>query len=434
MLLSYALSLYHTSGQNPEWKKVDVNYKGEECVLHKPILDNEGNILFGSSSCGLVKYDYKNFIFYDSTNSCIPVNSVIPILVDNNNDIWLKLVKFIYDTNGIYKGNIYLGVMKTDLKNCTLYDSSNCALFGNEIECAALDSNGACWFSVKAPSKYKWGLMKYEDGVWSEFVYPSSFLPRNTVVTCMSVAPNNTIYFGSVLGLAKMTFGKCEIIDNKNLLSKSIKSMELDLNEELWISNLYGIVHYDGENWIKYDTSTHKELPAVDQSTYNEIAVDSANNIWSNSPNYYELIKINDDEISFLNENNSPLKDVFIRHFGVDKFNNLWITTCDGLFVYQEGGIILNSEDFKKRQSKTIAYPNPLSERTRIKFTLEKPSRAKLTVYDAFGRKVADLLDERLEAGERSVAFEPRGLPSGIYYCVLRAGERSETAKLVVVK
>ncbi len=112
----------------------------------------------------------------------------------------------------------------------------------------------------------------------------------------------------------------------------------------------------------------------------------------------------------------------------------LWLCDYETNKVYKLREPTSNVSKSESRSAKQTITPNPFTESTNIKFTLEKPAQATLTVYDAFGREVADLLDERLEAGERSVAFEPRGLPSGIYYCVLRAGERSETAKLVVVK
>jgi hypothetical protein len=55
-----------------------------------------------------------------------------------------------------------------------------------------------------------------------------------------------------------------------------------------------------------------------------------------------------------------------------------------------------------------------------------------LKVYNLFGREVASLLDERLEAGVHSVVWNASGLPAGVYFAVLHTGAGTETRKMQV--
>ena len=79
-------------------------------------------------------------------------------------------------------------------------------------------------------------------------------------------------------------------------------------------------------------------------------------------------------------------------------------------------------------------YPNPFNPETSIEFALSGTSEAVLTIYDALGRRVADLVDETLPAGTYRVRFEGRGLPSGVYFYSLRAGEQRASRSMLLLK
>lgn len=80
------------------------------------------------------------------------------------------------------------------------------------------------------------------------------------------------------------------------------------------------------------------------------------------------------------------------------------------------------------------AYPNPFAAATTLRYSLDKPGRATVTVYDVTGRQVATLVDADLSADVHTVTFDGRGLASGIYFVRLQAGDRATTQKLVLVK
>jgi hypothetical protein len=57
-----------------------------------------------------------------------------------------------------------------------------------------------------------------------------------------------------------------------------------------------------------------------------------------------------------------------------------------------------------------------------------------LTVYNALGQKIATLVNKKQAAGNYTVRFDARDLPSGIYFYTLRAGDFVATKKMILMK
>jgi hypothetical protein len=57
-----------------------------------------------------------------------------------------------------------------------------------------------------------------------------------------------------------------------------------------------------------------------------------------------------------------------------------------------------------------------------------------LKVYDALGREVATLVNERKDAGMHQVEFRATNLASGTYFYRLQAGQFVETKKMILIK
>ena len=84
-------------------------------------------------------------------------------------------------------------------------------------------------------------------------------------------------------------------------------------------------------------------------------------------------------------------------------------------------------------------YPNPFNPTTKIKFTIpavgiQRAVSVRIRVYDVLGNEIATLVNEEKPAGEYEVELDATGLPSGIYFYQLRAGEYVETKKMVLIK
>jgi len=86
-------------------------------------------------------------------------------------------------------------------------------------------------------------------------------------------------------------------------------------------------------------------------------------------------------------------------------------------------------------------YPNPFNPTTTIAFTISDPPAGRqgvrftiLKVYDVLGNEIATLVNEEKPAGSYEVEFFADGLPSGIYFYQLQAGNYIETKKMILMK
>ncbi len=78
--------------------------------------------------------------------------------------------------------------------------------------------------------------------------------------------------------------------------------------------------------------------------------------------------------------------------------------------------------------------PNPFNQTTTITFTLGKPGRTLLTVFDATGKVVKSLVDADLPAGRHTATLDATDLPSGIYLYRLVSGNFSQTRTMTLQK
>lgn len=80
-------------------------------------------------------------------------------------------------------------------------------------------------------------------------------------------------------------------------------------------------------------------------------------------------------------------------------------------------------------------YPNPFNPETTIHYALPEAEYVTLTIYDALGRQVAQLVNERQQAGSYSVRFAPeRNRASGVYFYRLTSGLNTAVKKMIYMK
>ena len=78
-------------------------------------------------------------------------------------------------------------------------------------------------------------------------------------------------------------------------------------------------------------------------------------------------------------------------------------------------------------------YPNPFAGATTLSYSLQQDEHVTLHLHDLLGNEVAVLAEGMQPAGSHALRLDPAalGLQPGQYLCVLRAGGRVATRKLV---
>ncbi|MEJ2105450.1 MAG: T9SS type A sorting domain-containing protein, partial [Ignavibacteriaceae bacterium] len=123
-----------------------------------------------------------------------------------------------------------------------------------------------------------------------------------------------------------------------------------------------------------------------------------------------------------------------LTFLGVDPFSIPGLDTklSDEIVTVENEG--LNPNDFLLEQN----YPNPFNPSTKIRFVIASTAKQSqfvtLKVYNILGNEVATLVNEEKSAGNYEVEFDATGLPSGIYFYKLHAGNFVETKKMVLLQ
>jgi hypothetical protein len=84
-------------------------------------------------------------------------------------------------------------------------------------------------------------------------------------------------------------------------------------------------------------------------------------------------------------------------------------------------------------------YPNPFNPETQIEYALSRNCQVKLIVYNVLGQRVKTLVDEFQTVGYKSAHWDGKDekgkeCASGVYFYRLKAGDFSESKKMILMK
>jgi hypothetical protein len=80
-------------------------------------------------------------------------------------------------------------------------------------------------------------------------------------------------------------------------------------------------------------------------------------------------------------------------------------------------------------------YPNPFNPSTVIEFSLpEDVGNVKLSIYNALGEKVAELVNTTLTAGKYSYQWNAQNVATGMYIYELRTDKFVSVKKMLLLK
>jgi hypothetical protein len=79
-------------------------------------------------------------------------------------------------------------------------------------------------------------------------------------------------------------------------------------------------------------------------------------------------------------------------------------------------------------------YPNPFNAQTTIQYSLPEKSMVTIDIYDILGRKIETLAEGIEPAGNHQAIWDAIGQSSGIYFYRIKAGDKVETKRMVLMK
>ncbi len=149
------------------------------------------------------------------------------------------------------------------------------------------------------------------------------------------------------------------------------------------------------------------------------------------------VFQSNDEGVSWISFNSGlPAVEIYDMKYKQSAGLILVATHGRGCWTFDLGSVLgvdpysIVPKDFYINQN----YPNPFNPETKIKFGLPKSGNVKLSVYDASGRVVEELVNQQLNSGTFEVTWNGSNLSSGAYFYKLETEGFVETKKMILVK
>jgi len=211
------------------------------------------------------------------------------------------------------------------------------------------------------------------------------------------------------------------------------------------IGNSYVNVFFPNTNWLINAGQYSGDFKAVKQSG-----------------NYFDFSVVaakSDGSVTLRLETANALPQDY-RLYLIDKERRIsqTITLPEELILKTEGGrlhknyrLVAGTADFYERNNlgveptpQTFAlsrnYPNPFNPRTTLEYQLPEPCRVSLCIYNNLGQRVRTFADNELKyPGYYQVIWDGLSdknvtVASGVYWCMLKAGDFVQTRKMLFIK
>ncbi|WP_317897973.1 hypothetical protein [Aurantibacillus circumpalustris] len=237
-------------------------------------IDGNGNIWIANNA--LIKYDGKKFTLFNSHNSKIPEDYVSAIVVDSKNTIWFTSCRHQLG-----------GLVKYDGKNFTVFTPKNSKLPVNLIQSIAIDKNDNLWLAVfeSAGTSY---LVKKSNDNWTKYGRAElGFSPYN--LRNIKINSKNEVYVSIDYSLSSSIGGEHPTLftfnGQKSEILKSDKSfgcklLNIDHEDNLWCAENSNYSVYSGNKWIQSGKTNFEGIFAIEQTKDNKIWMGTGDGVY----------------------------------------------------------------------------------------------------------------------------------------------------------
>ena len=394
-------------------------------------IDKDGNIWVANIQfSGIAKFDGEDWSNYMPSNSGIK-SCVLEFLESYKNKLYIGTYEGLYvkdnqewfrpiksesfhnrhraacaDERGLWFDLNGLALLKDDGSIDTIRNNSN------QIYDLNIAQDGIVWFCYTPNNNYT-NINTYGGDKGN---YPYKETPRH-IITCIAFDSQNNVWFAEGNNVISKYDGtdKEEVtieINGVPNIKYSGYDIAVDINDNIWIATLYGLIKYDHENFIRFDNIS----AGFPFTSITHIEFDSHNNLWClYRPKGYPYEKggfcgiayFNGEEWSFWDYRNSPL-GIDVLDFCIDDNDNLLIASSGKVFIMNPE-FSQNITTMNEQLNVTL-YPNPVNDQLYIKGIIN----ANINIYSTTGELLITCDGSNINTSN---------LSPGVYYIKIHDGE-----------
>jgi streptogramin lyase len=353
--------------------------------------------------------------YYSTVNSGLPASTVTSIVIDKANN------KCMATTGG--------GLAIFDGSQWTVYKNPGSTFIYTGVYALTTDKKGDLWMSVDSWSNK--ALVQFDGSTWT--VHSNGTDLPGDVLRSLAFDPSGNLWIGTGgKGLVKYGLGWTHYpLVPSGTTGSDVSVVATDSSGNLWYT-AGGLSKFDGVNWTTY-TASDSPLP---NSPIRSITIEKNNTIWIGTWGG-GVAKFDGVNWTIYTHSNG-LADDYVNDVVVDKHNNKWIATTNGLTLFNENGVtgVATDDEHATVREFTLEqnYPNPFNPETAIGYWVMDNGNVDLRVYDLLGREVAVLMNEGQLPGYHTVTWNAAGMPSGVYCYRLRIGESVFTRTMALIR
>jgi ligand-binding sensor domain-containing protein len=239
-------------------------------VIRTIDFDSKGNAWIGTSKQDVICYNAGKTVIYHAGNSIIPEDFVTyDIAIDKNDNVWIG-------GSG--------GLLKFDGKEFILYDTQNTPMPVDYVKAIEVDSKNNVWFASCNISQG--GIVKYNGHEWTVFTPDNSVLPFYLIEN-MTIDQMDNVWLAGYSCLVKISDDKMRVYDEKDLgfSPYKISDIQFDSKNHIWgviDYSMSSVINLNAPHFFIFDSEKTTFLSCDNNNTFMmpQITIDHNDYVW----------------------------------------------------------------------------------------------------------------------------------------------------------
>lgn len=120
----------------------------------------------------------------------------------------------------------------------------------------------------------------------------------------------------------------------------------------------------------------------------------------------------------------------YYGHFDDFRIYNRLLSVAEVDTLFNEPNPFTGNFEYALQPYKIDVFPNPFTTTTTLSYNLDKPSTATINIFNHQGQ-IIEKIEQEQPKGEQQVQWNAEGLPAGMYYFRIQAGDMAGGGKMV---